>query len=288
MLAIVGATGKIGGATLSSLLSEKIIPANQILATTISSSSSPKWSSIAEKSVQVRYATFEDPSSMNEAFRGCDRLFLVSSPRIALDYMDAPPGAGREKDHFVALEAAEKAGVNHIFYTSLAFANASKSNVMTAHERTEERLREMEKHGMKVTIIREAGDGKISWTAIADLGRATALIIGAEGDEYVGKTVYLSNSKAPKSLEEIAKVVSEAKGKDVVLRVGSREEHEKFYIEDRQMDEGHIKWWSHTYAALEDGECEIKEGKTLEKLLGSKGRTPKPVEETIREMLAVK
>jgi uncharacterized protein YbjT (DUF2867 family) len=310
MLAIVGASGKIGGATLSSLIDEKLIPANEIVCTTSASPDSAKWKGLVDKGVQVRYATFDDPKSMETSFEGCDKLFLVSSPRIKLDFFDAPYGSGREKDHFVALDAAKKAGVKQILYTSLAFANPSKSNVMTAHMRTEERLREMEKEGMKVTILREglyneswplyfghykvigddrskvivAGDGKISWTAIADLGLASALIIAAPAD-YEGKTLYLSNTSDPKNLHEIAEIVSRAKGTDVQLEVVKREDHESFYIKERKMDEGNVKWWAATYGALKEEECFIKD-KTLEKLLEMRGRTPKSVESTIQEMLS--
>jgi len=228
-----------------------------------------------------------------------------------MDYFNASYGSGREKDHFVVLDAAKKVGVKHVYYTSLAFANPSKSNVMTAHERTEERLKEMEKAGMGVTIIREglyneswplyfghysvkgddrdevlvAGDGKISWTSIADLGVANALVLAKPVEQYEGKTFYLSNTREPKSLKEIAEMVSKAKGKKVELKIVPTEEHEKYYIEKRGMNEGHIKWWAKTYDALKDEECLIKDN-TLEKLLDTVGKKPKPVEETVREMLS--
>ncbi|KAF2667656.1 NAD(P)-binding protein [Microthyrium microscopicum] len=309
MLVIVGASGKIGGASLSSLITEKLVPTDEIVCTTSAAPDSAKWKGLAEKGVQVRHATFDDPGSMETAFAGCDKLFLVSSPRIKMDFFDAPYGSGREKDHFVALEAAKKAGVKHIFYTSLAFANPSKSNVMTAHERTEERLHEMEKEGMKVTILREglyneswplyfghynatgddrsqviiAGDGKISWTAIADLGYATASIIAAPA-EYEGKTVYLSSTSGAKSLQDIAEIVSKEKGSDIKLEFVTRSEHEAFYIDDKKMDEGQVRWWAATYDALNDEECFIKD-QTFEKIMETRGRKPKPVEDTIREML---
>jgi uncharacterized protein YbjT (DUF2867 family) len=312
MLAIVGASGKIGGATLSSLLSEKLLQPDQIVCTTSSTTDSQKWKFLAEKGVQARHATFDDPSSMENAFRGCKTLFLVSSPRIRMDFNDAAHGSGREKDHFVALDSAKKAGVEHVYYTSLAFANPSKSNVMTAHERTEERLREMGKDGMKVTIIREglyneswplyfghfkvtdderreiivAGDGMISWTAIADLGLASALILTAPEEKYAGTTIYLSNTKNAKTLQQIAEIVSRNKGREIKLRVVERREHEDFYINSRKMDEGQVRWWAATYDALEDGECDIKD-ETFTKLLGKVGRKAKPVEDTVHEMLAI-
>jgi len=309
MLAIIGASGKIGGATLSAILAEKLLPADQIVCTTSAQSGDAKWKALSEKGVHVRHATFDDPSSMEAALTGCDKLFLVSSPRIQMDFYDAPPGKGREKDHFVVINAARKAGVEHIYYTSLAFQNPSKSNVMTAHERTEEYLSKLT--DIKVTIIREglyneswplyfghydpqgddrsvvlvAGDSPISWTSIPDLGLANAMVVAANSEEYAGKTFYLSNTKAPRTLREIGDIVSKAKGKKVKLQVVDRKEHEEHYIRERKMDEGNIKWWAKTYDALKDEECLIKDD-TFEKLLSSKGRTPKPVEDTVREMIS--
>jgi uncharacterized protein YbjT (DUF2867 family) len=311
MLVIVGASGKIGGATLSSLLSEKLLPPDRIICTTSSTPNSQKWKLLSGKGVQVRHATFDNQLSMERAYSGCKSLFLVSSPRIKMDFNDAAYGSGREKDHFVSLNAAKVAGIEHVYYTSLAFANPSKSNVMTAHERTEERLREMEKDGMKVTIIREglyneswplylghfkvadderrdilvAGDGKVSWTAIADLGLANALILAAPGKKYAGSILYLSNSENTKTLKEIAEMVSKARGNEIKLKIVERKEHENFYINERKMDDGQVRWWVATYNALKDGECDINDV-TFSELLESIGRKPKPVEETIREMLA--
>lgn len=45
-----------------------------------------------------------------------------------------------------------------------------------------------------------------------------------------------------------------------------------------------ITWWSKTYDALRDGECQIDDP-TLEQLLAKKGVKPTPMEETVAEML---
>ena len=50
------------------------------------------------------------------------------------------------------------------------------------------------------------------------------------------------------------------------------------------MPEGLLKWWSATYDALEDGECEIDDP-TLEELLARKGVKPTQLEETVQKML---
>lgn len=308
MLAIIGASGKLAYATLDALLTNNLIPASQILCTSSSATSSPNYRKLLSRGVTVKLATFDLSSSIKTALAGCDRLFLVSSPRIAMDFNDAPHGSGREKDHITAIDAAIEAGVKHIYYTSLAFGNPSEAGVMRAHIRTEAYLAGLK--NITYTIIREglyneswplylghydlkgderavvpvAGDCPISWTSIADLGFANALVLAAPTGEYAGKTFYLSNTKDPKSLVQVAKLVAHAKGRDIRLEILARQDHERYYVEERAMDEGMIKWWATSYDALRDQECLIKDT-TFDELLESKGRTPKPIEETIKEMI---
>ena len=156
MLAIIGASGKIEGAVLDAILSYQLLPASEVVGLTSGHENDSKWQSVVAKGIQVRHGNFDDSSSMEAALAGCEKFFLVSTPQIALDFFDAAPGKGREKQHFVALAAALQAGVKHVYYTSLAFRNPSKSNVMTAHERTEAWLVEnWHGEGRKWTILRE-------------------------------------------------------------------------------------------------------------------------------------
>jgi uncharacterized protein YbjT (DUF2867 family) len=134
MLVIAGASGKLGFATLTSLLEHNLIPASEITVTSSSESGAAKLKPATGKGVKLVSAEWDDPTSWETAFQNADKLFLISSARIEKDFGDAPHGQGREADHFKALEAAKKAGVKHVYYTSLAFANPSKSRVMKAHE----------------------------------------------------------------------------------------------------------------------------------------------------------
>ncbi|KAI0484298.1 NAD(P)-binding protein [Xylariaceae sp. FL0804] len=151
-IAITGASGKLGGATLSALLERDLVSSPQdVVALTSSAPGSPTWTALAARGVRVRHASFDDPASFDAALRGVDRLFLVSSPRIARDFDDAPEGQGREGHHYVAIDAALKT-VSHLYYSSLAFAyepgvgdgvgHRSKAGVMRAHLRTEAYVRD--------------------------------------------------------------------------------------------------------------------------------------------------
>lgn len=312
MLAIIGGSGKIGGATLSALLSENLLDASSIICTTSATSSSDhRWTSLAACGVTVRHATFDKPDTLRSALHGATALYLVSTPVISMDFNNAHHGSGREKHHFAAIDASVEAGVKHIYYTSLAFASPSKAGVMQAHIRTEAYLKQIqETKGVDYTVLREGlyneswplyfghydvgkdergvvkvgGDSKISWTGIADLGLANALVLVAPREQWAGRTVYLSNTKESRTIAEVAAMVSKAKGRDIRLEVVSRQEHERYYVEERKMDKAMIEWWASTYDALRDEECLIKDD-TFDKLLASKGRTPKRVEDTVSEMI---
>lgn len=309
MLCIVGASGKLGTATLSALLDHKLIPPEEIVCTTSSQPGEVKLQTFKERGVKVRSANWDSQSSLLDAFQGCSRLFLISSSRISKDFGDrhVAPGRGREADHFNALEAAKRAGIQHVYYTSLAFAKPSLSRVMTAHERTEDWLH-ANAGDMKYTIIREGiyseswplylgnfdlghdsraticlpGDGKISWTSIADLGLANALILVAPPEEWAGQTCYLSQRTAH-TLKDVGAIVSKSQG-EIEVHIVSKEEYLQASAE-RDVPEGLTTWWCPTYDALDAEECDIQDG-TLERLLNEKTIKPKAMEETVLEMVS--
>ena len=147
---------------------------------------------IASSGVEVRHGDYNDPASLDAAFAGADQLLLVSSPSIA--------HAQRVAHHTAAIDAAKRAGVKRVYYTSLAFAGDSCAAVMQAHLDTERYLKES---GLKYTILREGiysesyplyfgfwnakdgedevlvpySDGGIAWVCREDLGEGTAKIM---------------------------------------------------------------------------------------------------------------
>lgn len=235
---------------------------------------------------------------------------MVSSPLIEMDFNDAPLWQGREKHHRTAIDAAVRAGVKHIYYTSLAFDSQSEAGVMRAHLRTEAYLHELEEEGkIKATIIREglysdawplafgyyfgleneirdevvvAGDGPLSFASIADITFGTAKIIAAPSEFWVGKTVTLS-LRETWTLQDMADLVSKLKGQKVSLKVVSKKEFDGYYI-GRGLDRASVEWWSSAYESFKDGECAV-EDPTLEELLKVAGRKPELLGTTIKNML---
>ncbi|KAI2632322.1 NAD(P)-binding protein [Hypoxylon sp. NC1633] len=172
-IAINGASGQLGGSTLSALLAYDLAPAHTIVALTHSRPGSSTWEGLAAKGVQVRHANFEDPASYDAALQGVDKLFLVSTPHIQLDFDDGKPGSqpppnghGREKHHRAALDAAARAKVPYVYYSSLAYGwdaaagkpgTSSHAGVMRAHLRTEAYLKQRASEGAfkGAAVVRE-------------------------------------------------------------------------------------------------------------------------------------
>ena len=281
--------------------------------TTQQTSSDPddkRFDALRGQNVIVRYNNFDDPGSLERAFAGCEKLFLVSTPRIEMDYNNAPLWKGREAHHRAAIDAAIKVGVKHVYYTSLAFANPSKAGVMRAHIRTEKYLHDLAAQAkIDFTILREglyneswplyfgyyfdlledkrqevvvAGDGSISWTAIEDMAYGTAKIVVAPSEHWKGKTLYLSQNTTW-NLDAMSRLISTWLHQDVNLKIVSQDEYVEHYA-SKGRDRASVEWWSSTYEALKDGECDIKDT-TLETILSDAGRTPKSLTTTMEEMM---
>ncbi|MCJ1439991.1 MAG: hypothetical protein MMC23_000472 [Stictis urceolatum] len=309
-IAITGASGKIGSAILHNLLKHSLALSSEITVTTSTHPTPPSLLPYEAQGVSIRHATFDSPPSLVTAFSGCDKLILVSTPRISMDW--TPSSGGREAHHIAAITAAREAGVKHVYYTSLGFdSDRSKAGVMRAHNATERFLAGTDE-GMGWTVIREglyceswplylghgAGaeeerkevvlcgsrDGRVSWASIDDLGLGTAVLASEEEGKWRGRTVLLSTTSSC-TMGDVAGMVGVARGREVWLKEVSEEEHVEYYVKERGLEEGLVKWWVSTYEAIAIGECENKVG-MLEEILRRYGREPKALKDTIEEMVA--
>jgi NAD(P)H dehydrogenase (quinone) len=104
MIAITGANGNLGTATISFLL-KKMDPA-QIIAVVRDPS---KMNEYAEKGIEVRKADYNDVHSLSNAFGGVKKLLQISAATMG-------PDAYLQESNVVA--AAKTRGIEHIVYTS--------------------------------------------------------------------------------------------------------------------------------------------------------------------------
>ena len=244
-IGIFPASGKLGTSSYTSLLTQ--VPNDQVTLINRNPDKVPK--EYVEKGVTLRQASYESSAEeLQAAFANINVLFLISFPSTEHLY--------RTKVQIKALNAAQKAGVKHIFYSSLAFApinaESAKAEVMAAHLDSEAHLRELVRTnpGLSWTSIREGlysqsfpayagitdlknppseiqfpqdlnGPG-ISWVGVEELGEASGLLVASYAKspsafEYVNKIVTLSGPKSWKWAETI-EVLSQALGRDIAVR----------------------------------------------------------------------
>lgn len=215
MIAITGASGQLGGLVIGALL-EQVKP-NELIALVRDPA---KASALAAKGVAVRRADYDDAGTLAAALAGVDRLLLISSSEIGK----------RAQQHRAVIDAAKKAGVALVAYTSVLHADTSILDLAAEHRDTEQALRES---GLPHVVLRNgwysenytaglpgalergvlpgsAGEGRISSAARADYALAAAAVIAGEGQagrvyELAGDTSY--------TLAELAAIASAQSGK---------------------------------------------------------------------------
>ncbi len=136
-IGIFPASGKLGGSTVASLL--ELVPGDKV--TLICRYPGKVPTAYREAGVRVRRASYESsPAALEAAFGGIDVLFLISYPSHVHEH--------RVQVQLPAVDAARRAGVRHLLYSSLAYAGAAESTtsravVMQAHLDTERHLRQL-------------------------------------------------------------------------------------------------------------------------------------------------
>ncbi len=186
-IGISGAAGQLGRAT-TDLLLERVEPGELVLVTR----DPGQLDAYAAQGANVRQGDFDDPEGLREAYRGVDRLLLISGADVGR----------RVAQHTAAIAAAKDAGVGRIAYTGIV--NPTEANSAAAapeHRGTEEALLAS---GLEWTMLRNgiygdltaqgltqsiaagrhvynSGDGKTSYVARADCAAAAAVVLSEDG-----------------------------------------------------------------------------------------------------------
>lgn len=144
---VSGASGGLAGETITELLARGVPYDRLILVTR----TPEKLASFGERGAEVRLGDFTKSETLPTAFAGGRQLLLISTN-----------GGDRVAQHTAAIDAARRAGIKHIVYTS--WVNATEDNpaaVARDHHLTEEALK---RSGVAYTILRnqQYADGLIS------------------------------------------------------------------------------------------------------------------------------
>jgi len=217
MIVVTGATGQLGRLVIASLLTK--VPAADIVAAV---RNVDKAGDIATLGVQIRHADYTLPSTWDEALKGADKLLLISSSEIGQ----------RVEQHRAVIEAAKRAGIKLLAYTSVLHADTSPLGLAFEHRETEALIRasgvpfvllrngwytENYAAGVPAALVQGnlygcAGSGRISSAARADYAEAAAKALTADNQaggvyELAGDTAY--------TLTELAAEISHQSGKNI-------------------------------------------------------------------------
>ena len=232
MIVVTGATGQLGHAIVEQVA--RLVPASQVGA---SCRDPKKASALAALGVRVRQGDFEDGASLRHAFEGAKQILLVSSNARAT-------GGDALAQHRTAIEAARAVGAKRIVYTSHMAASASSPfPPMLDHAATELMLNDsglawtalrngfyassgigLLGNALQTGLVEAPRDGKVSWTAHADLAEAAAIVLANEG-RFDGPTPPLTASQAL-DLTDLAEIASQLLGRTVRRETISDEELE--------------------------------------------------------------
>jgi NAD(P)H dehydrogenase (quinone) len=180
---VTGATGHFGSLVAESLLARGL--ANQLA---VSVRSPAKAQALKQRGVEVRHGDFDDLASLVSAFRGVERILIVSTDG---------DNETRIRQHKTAVQAAQQAGVKYIAYTSIANAPHNTLGLAEVHRATEEAITAT---GIPHAFLRNnwylenelgfvqaalagapirtsAGQGRVGWALRADYAQAAAAVL---------------------------------------------------------------------------------------------------------------
>lgn len=213
-IAITGASGQLGRLVIEGLRAK--LPSGDIVALVRTPSKAMNLG------VDVREADYARPETLDKALVGIDTLLMISGSEVGQ----------RLAQHRNVIEAAQKANVRRVVYTSLLHAEQSTLSLAPEHIQTEALL---DASGLSVTLLRNgwytenytasvgsaiangaligsAGQGKIASASRADFADAAVVVLTSPGHE--GKTYELAGDSAY-TLAELASEISRQSGKDI-------------------------------------------------------------------------
>jgi NAD(P)H dehydrogenase (quinone) len=224
---VSGASGQLGRLVAEQLLG-RLAPEEVILVTRTPEA----LSEFAALGSDVRYGDFNEPTSLEDAFSGGDRLLLISTNTIGR----------RVEQHRAALRGAERAGVQHVVYTSSTnpVPGHPVGPAVDENRETEELLHA---GGLAFTVLRNAAyaelqvpvgalsvtygklvtnaaDGRVAPISRRDCAAATVAILANGG--HAGETYEITGPEAL-TQADIARLLTDVTGRPVrVVPTGDR------------------------------------------------------------------
>lgn len=287
MIVVTGATGNFGRQVVEGLLAE--LPAHRI---GVSTRDPSKAEDLKQRGVRVSRGDFGEPAGLREAFDGAEQVLIVSGTAM---------GADGVQQHGNAIQAAKEAGAKRILYTSHQGKGAASIFVPTKqnHVPTDALLAECgvpyislqngfyaESALYQLRGLRETGrlalpdDGRVSWTARADLAEAAVAVLLKPGLLADGPSPALTGSEMF-DFRDIAQLASQILEKPLTRDVVTDEEYTATLVQSG-MPEVYTGLLLSLFTAARAGEFSVVDP-TLERLLG---RKPTTMRQVLQEFLS--
>ena len=268
-IVITGATGRLGRHVISSLLRLDV----QLPDLVAAGRDEEKLGALRELGLATVRADYTEPATLDEAFAGADTVLLISSSEVGI----------RVPQHRNAVDAAVRAGVSRLVYSSALGADRGKLLLADEHLATEEAIAAS---GLPFTILRNgwytenfepalrhaettgvvlasAGDGRVASATREDYAEAIASVLAQDG--HAGQTYELSGDVAW-SFDELAAALTEVLDREVTYRRLTPEQH-LAELERTGVDESTARFLVALDANIEDGALDLVTG-DLSRLLG--------------------
>ena len=233
MIVVTGATGQLGTHVVEGLL--KQVPADEVAVVVRDAAKAVRF---GELGVEVRVADYNDPASLDDAFREGEKALLISGSEIGQ----------RVPQHKAVIDAAKNAGVALLGYTSVLGGPAADMELAREHQATERYIIDSglpyvllrngfyhevytEALGQAIAnggLLTSAVEGaKVATAARADYAAAAVAVLTGEGHE--NRAYELSGDQAW-TFEEYAEEVSRQLGSELPVNRVPADTHREILV----------------------------------------------------------
>lgn len=220
VIGIMGASGNLGKKTLDAVLHRGIAPTDIVALVR----HADKLKEYVKYEIGIRWADYDDPSSMMESFQGIERILLIPTT--------ASP-AERVRQYYNAISAARKTGTDHLLHYGMIAASLESPFLVTPFLLYAESA--LRTSGLNWTILRNSfyadsiaqwvpdilrmgtipyptGEGRCSYVSRDDIARAGAVALTTEGHE---NKIYKLTGPEALTTADLCRAVTEVTGHSV-------------------------------------------------------------------------